>query len=220
LSGSRSHRGAGVLLRPWFRHDRLGSDHAFRLGLNADRFVGWRPRRRWSDRRVACADCEAGPGLRCCRVGDIHLGVAEGSAGLSRCEPLRGAGALGRDVIGLCSPHGCQGVWDNYQCKHYEKALGVRAAPRRRELLPERMEDDLPRIRSSPQRDPIPRRAISARSSRYSEATGMEITCVADLSAHREWEEESPAAARSLQRGGRQPGAPRPTNQHSGRAGA
>ena len=31
-------------------------------------------------------------------------------------------------MIGLCSPHGCQGVWDNYQCKHYETTLGVPAA--------------------------------------------------------------------------------------------
>lgn len=38
---------------------------------------------------------------------------------------LGGAGDLGRDVIGLCSPQGCKGEWDNYQCKHYESPLSL-----------------------------------------------------------------------------------------------
>ena len=41
---------------------------------------------------------------------------------------LGGPGDLGRDVIGLCSSEACQGVWDNFQCKHYETTLGVPAA--------------------------------------------------------------------------------------------
>jgi hypothetical protein len=36
---------------------------------------------------------------------------------------LGGAGDHGRDVIGLCSPLGCEGVWDNYQCKNYQGLL-------------------------------------------------------------------------------------------------
>jgi len=36
---------------------------------------------------------------------------------------LGGPGDHGRDVIGLCSPAGCEGVWDNYQCKNYEGML-------------------------------------------------------------------------------------------------
>jgi hypothetical protein len=43
-------------------------------------------------------------------------------------ERLGGPGDLGRDVIGLCSPEACQGVWDNFQCKHYETTLGASAA--------------------------------------------------------------------------------------------
>lgn len=38
---------------------------------------------------------------------------------------LGGAGDHGRDVIGLCSADGCQGVWDNFQCKHYETLLST-----------------------------------------------------------------------------------------------
>jgi hypothetical protein len=41
---------------------------------------------------------------------------------------LGGPGDLGRDVIGLCSVEACQGVWDNYQCKHYETTLAVPTA--------------------------------------------------------------------------------------------
>ena len=49
----------------------------------------------------------------------------KGLQGYLAVKRLGGPGDLGRDVIGLCSAHGCQGEWDNYQCKHYEKALGV-----------------------------------------------------------------------------------------------
>ncbi|MDO9361015.1 MAG: hypothetical protein Q7T70_18750 [Polaromonas sp.] len=38
---------------------------------------------------------------------------------------LGGAGDHGRDVIGLLSNQGCQGIWDNYQCKHYEVPLAT-----------------------------------------------------------------------------------------------
>ena len=49
----------------------------------------------------------------------------KGLQGYHSVKKLGGAGDLGRDVVGLCSPDACQGVWDNYQCKHYEKALSV-----------------------------------------------------------------------------------------------
>jgi hypothetical protein len=48
--------------------------------------------------------------------------------GYHAVKRLGGPGDLGRDVIGLCSPEACQGVWDNFQCKHYETTLGVAAA--------------------------------------------------------------------------------------------
>jgi hypothetical protein len=48
-----------------------------------------------------------------------------GLQGYHAVKRLGGPRDLGRDVIGLCSAHGCQGEWDNYQCKHYEKPLGV-----------------------------------------------------------------------------------------------
>lgn len=38
---------------------------------------------------------------------------------------LGGAGDHGRDVIGLTDENGCDGVWDNFQCKHYEKPLAT-----------------------------------------------------------------------------------------------
>ena len=49
----------------------------------------------------------------------------KGLQGYHAVKRIGGAGDMGRDVVGLCSPDACQGVWDNYQCKHYEKALGV-----------------------------------------------------------------------------------------------
>jgi hypothetical protein len=49
----------------------------------------------------------------------------KGLQGYHAVKRLGGSGDHGRDVIGLCGPEGCQGVWDNYQCKHYEKALAV-----------------------------------------------------------------------------------------------
>ena len=44
----------------------------------------------------------------------------KGLSGYTSVKRLGGSGDQGRDVIGLCSSAGCQGVWDNYQCKHYE----------------------------------------------------------------------------------------------------
>ena len=52
----------------------------------------------------------------------------KGLKGYDAVKRLGGPGDLGRDVIGLCSPQACQGVWDNFQCKHYETTLGVPAA--------------------------------------------------------------------------------------------
>ena len=43
--------------------------------------------------------------------------------GYHSVKRLGQAGDHGRDVIGLCSAVACQGVWDNYQCKHYEAPL-------------------------------------------------------------------------------------------------
>ncbi|MBN9017038.1 MAG: hypothetical protein J0H11_06440 [Rhizobiales bacterium] len=47
----------------------------------------------------------------------------KGLGGYVSVKRLGGSGDQGRDVIGLCSAAGCQGVWDNYQCKHYEVPL-------------------------------------------------------------------------------------------------
>jgi hypothetical protein len=47
----------------------------------------------------------------------------KGLSGYVAVKRLGGAGDLGRDVIGLCDTDGCEGVWDNYQCKHYEVPL-------------------------------------------------------------------------------------------------
>ena len=46
-----------------------------------------------------------------------------GLDGYHAVKRLGGSGDHGRDVIGLCSPLGCEGVWDNYQCKNYEGML-------------------------------------------------------------------------------------------------
>jgi hypothetical protein len=48
---------------------------------------------------------------------------ARGLEGYHSVKRLGGAGDHGRDVVGLCSPHGCEGVWDNIQCKDYEGLL-------------------------------------------------------------------------------------------------
>ena len=45
--------------------------------------------------------------------------------GYHSVKRLGQAGDHGRDVIGLCSAQACQGVWDNYQCKHYEAPLAT-----------------------------------------------------------------------------------------------
>ena len=49
----------------------------------------------------------------------------KGLQGYSAVKRLGAAGDQGRDVIGLCGSDGCQGVWDNYQCKHYEVPLST-----------------------------------------------------------------------------------------------
>lgn len=48
---------------------------------------------------------------------------ARGMPGYHSVKRLGGAGDHGRDVIGLCSLEGCEGVWDNIQCKDYEGLL-------------------------------------------------------------------------------------------------
>jgi len=52
----------------------------------------------------------------------------KGLQGYHSVKRLGGPGDLGRDVISLCSAEACEGVWDNFQCKHYETTLGVSAA--------------------------------------------------------------------------------------------
>jgi hypothetical protein len=47
----------------------------------------------------------------------------KGLQGYAEVKRLGGAGDHGRDVIGLVSSLGCEGVWDNFQCKHYETPL-------------------------------------------------------------------------------------------------
>lgn len=52
----------------------------------------------------------------------------KGLQGYASVKRLGGAGDHGRDVIGLCGPDACQGIWDNYQCKHYEVPLSTAKA--------------------------------------------------------------------------------------------
>jgi hypothetical protein len=47
----------------------------------------------------------------------------QGLKGYHQVKRLGGAGDHGRDIIGLCSAKGCEGDWDNYQCKNYEGLL-------------------------------------------------------------------------------------------------
>jgi hypothetical protein len=47
----------------------------------------------------------------------------QGLKGYKEVKRLGAAGDHGRDVIGLCSAKGCEGVWDNYQCKNYQGLL-------------------------------------------------------------------------------------------------
>lgn len=57
--------------------------------------------------------------------------IAEWQKGLQQyyaVKRLGGAGDHGRDVIGLVGADGCEGVWDNFQCKHYEGPLTVPTA--------------------------------------------------------------------------------------------
>lgn len=49
----------------------------------------------------------------------------KGLQGYFAVKRLGGPGDHGRDVIGLCGPDGCEGMWDNYQCKHYETPLST-----------------------------------------------------------------------------------------------
>ena len=49
----------------------------------------------------------------------------KGLRGYVEVKRLGGPGDHGRDVIGLCSASGCQGIWDNFQCKHYEAPLST-----------------------------------------------------------------------------------------------
>jgi hypothetical protein len=49
----------------------------------------------------------------------------KGLQGYSAVKRLGGAGDHGLDVIGLCGPMALQGVWDNFQCKHYETPLST-----------------------------------------------------------------------------------------------
>lgn len=55
---------------------------------------------------------------------------ARGMPGYTSVKRLGGAGDHGRDVIGLCDPHGCEGIWDNIQCKNYEGLLKTPVACR------------------------------------------------------------------------------------------
>lgn len=47
----------------------------------------------------------------------------KGLQGYKQVKRLGGPGDHGRDVIGLCDSQNCNGVWDNFQCKHYEVPL-------------------------------------------------------------------------------------------------
>ena len=52
--------------------------------------------------------------------------IGEWKRGLSNYHEVKRLGAAGdhgRDVVGLCGSNGCEGVWDNFQCKHYDKPL-------------------------------------------------------------------------------------------------
>lgn len=49
----------------------------------------------------------------------------KGLQGYAAVKRLGGPGDHGRDVIGVCGAQACQGVWDNYQCKHYETPLST-----------------------------------------------------------------------------------------------
>jgi hypothetical protein len=64
--------------------------------------------------------------LRTYDADEWEIFVAEWQKGLQgyvEVKRLGGGSDLGRDVIGLTSASACEGVWDNYQCKHYDKPL-------------------------------------------------------------------------------------------------
>jgi hypothetical protein len=60
--------------------------------------------------------------------------IREWQAGLKKqhgyveVKRMGGGGDLGRDVVGLCDADCFEGVWDNYQCKHYDKPLSTSPA--------------------------------------------------------------------------------------------
>ena len=66
--------------------------------------------------------------LRTYDADEWEIFIAEWQKGLQgylEVKRLGGGGDLGRDVIGLTSSDACEGVWDNYQGKHYDKPLSV-----------------------------------------------------------------------------------------------
>lgn len=69
--------------------------------------------------------------LRAYDATEWEVFISEWQKGLNQyigVKRLGGAGDHGRDVIGLVGPEGCAGIWDNYQCKHYEGLLGTPTA--------------------------------------------------------------------------------------------
>lgn len=64
--------------------------------------------------------------VRAYEATEWEIFISEWQKGLTQyaaVKRLGGAGDHGRDVIGLAGPQACAGVWDNYQCKHYEVPL-------------------------------------------------------------------------------------------------
>lgn len=57
-------------------------------------------------------------------VREWQVGVKK-QVGYCEVKRMGGGGDLGRDVVGLCGADGFEGVWDNYQCKHYDKPLSA-----------------------------------------------------------------------------------------------
>src|SRR5262245_30195321 len=61
-----------------------------------------------------------------------ELFVEEWLRGLTKeylsVKRLGASGDLGRDVVGFTDNGGLEGVWDNYQCKHFERPLPAAVA--------------------------------------------------------------------------------------------
>ena len=53
----------------------------------------------------------------------VHEWLTFHSGHYSKIARFSGAGDLGIDVAGLVDKNGLDGVWDNFQCKHYAAAL-------------------------------------------------------------------------------------------------